>query len=71
MDEFPSGQRGQTVNLLLFSFGGPNPPSSTKTGKFQTKLAGFLVSRKPPARQVVQKKPVGDDVEIKTPFVVK
>ena len=30
MGEFPSGQRGQTVNLLLFSFGGPNPPSPTK-----------------------------------------
>ena len=44
MDEFPSGQRGQTVNLLLFSFGGPNPPSSTKTGKFRMKLAGFLIS---------------------------
>ena len=25
MEEFPSGQRGQTVNLLLFSFDGPNP----------------------------------------------
>ena len=33
--------------------------------------AALFVSRKPPARQVVQKKPVGDDVEIKTPFVVK
>ena len=30
MGDFPSGQRGQTVNLLLFSFGGPNPPSPTK-----------------------------------------
>ena len=30
MEEFPSGQRGQTVNLLSFDFGGPNPPSSTK-----------------------------------------
>ena len=30
MEEFPSGQRGQTVNLLLFSFDGPNPSSSTK-----------------------------------------
>ena len=29
MGDFPSGQRGQTVNLLLFSFGGPNPPSPT------------------------------------------
>ena len=29
-EEFPSGQREQTVNLSLFSFGGSNPPSSTK-----------------------------------------
>lgn len=28
-EEFPSGQREQTVNLSLFSFGGSNPPSST------------------------------------------
>ena len=28
-DAFPSGQRGQTVNLLRFRFGGPNPPAST------------------------------------------
>ncbi len=28
--EFPSGQRGQTVNLLVFTFGGPNPPSPTR-----------------------------------------
>ena len=31
MGAFPSGQRGQTVNLLLDSFGGPNPPAPTKT----------------------------------------
>ena len=29
MGEFPSGQRGQTVNLLFFNFGGSNPPSPT------------------------------------------
>ena len=28
MDGFPSGQRGQTVNLLHFCFGGSNPPPS-------------------------------------------
>ena len=27
---FPSGQRGQTVNLLHLCFGGPNPPASTR-----------------------------------------
>ena len=40
MGEFPSGQRGQTVNLLLFSFGGPNPPSPTKPRKFRGVLVG-------------------------------
>ena len=30
MGDFPSGQRGQTVNLLSIDFGGPNPPSPTK-----------------------------------------
>ncbi len=30
MGDFPSGQRGQTVNLLSFDFGGPNPPSPTR-----------------------------------------
>jgi hypothetical protein len=28
---FPSGQRGQTVNLLSDDFGGPNPPPPTKS----------------------------------------
>ena len=30
MGEFPSGQRGQTVNLLSDDFGGSNPPSPTR-----------------------------------------
>lgn len=30
MGEFPSGQWGQTVNLLSDDFGGSNPPSPTK-----------------------------------------
>ena len=29
MGVFPSGQWGQTVNLLLFSYGGSNPPAPT------------------------------------------
>ena len=33
MEEFPSGQRGQTVNLLLFSFDGSNPSSSTNENR--------------------------------------
>ena len=31
MGEFPSGQRGQTVNLLRNRFDGSNPSSPTKT----------------------------------------
>ena len=42
MEEFPSGQRGQTVNLLLFSFGGPNPPSSTRQGPGAVTRSGPL-----------------------------
>ena len=30
MGVFPSGQRGQTVNLLRIRFGGSNPPAPTK-----------------------------------------
>jgi hypothetical protein len=41
MEEFPSGQREQTVNLSLFSFGGSNPPSSTNK-KPITFVIGFL-----------------------------
>ena len=33
---FPSGQWGQTVNLLLFSFGGSNPPAPTKKSSIRT-----------------------------------
>ena len=35
-DRFPSGQWGQTVNLLLFSFGGSNPPAPTKRSSIRT-----------------------------------
>ena len=35
MGVFPSGQWGQTVNLLLFSFGGSNPPAPTKNSGIQ------------------------------------
>ena len=36
MGVFPSGQWGQTVNLLLFSFGGSNPPAPTKRSSIRT-----------------------------------
>ena len=47
MEEFPSGQRGQTVNLLSTDFGGPNPPSSTKQKPCDCndhKVFGFIAS---------------------------
>ena len=36
MGVFPSGQWGQTVNLLLFSFGGSTPPAPTKRSSIRT-----------------------------------
>ena len=42
MGVFPSGQWGQTVNLLLFSFGGSNPPAPTKMLSVR-KYAGLFV----------------------------
>src|SRR6516164_3271651 len=32
MARYPSGQRGQTVNLLAHAFGGSNPPLATTPG---------------------------------------
>ena len=39
MGEFPSGQRGQTVNLLRYRFDGSNPSSPTR--ERQGKLVFF------------------------------
>ena len=44
MGVFPSGQWGQTVNLLLFSFGGSNPPAPTKNSSL-VKMLEFLFCR--------------------------
>ena len=33
LEGYPSGQRGQTVNLLAYAFGGSNPPPSTSFDK--------------------------------------
>ena len=35
---YPSGQRGQTVNLLAYAFGGSNPPPSTSFMQRSRKL---------------------------------
>jgi hypothetical protein len=43
MGVFPSGQWGQTVNLLLFSFGGSNPPAPTKEKHLGTQVLGCFL----------------------------
>ena len=46
MGDFPSGQRGQTVNLLRLRFGGPNPPSPTnKKRTFVCQKFSFCLSK--------------------------
>src|SRR5688572_33431008 len=35
---YPSGQRGQTVNLLAYAFGGSNPPLPTTIANLRTTL---------------------------------
>ena len=44
MGEYQSGQMGQTVNLLVYTFGGSNPSSPTKA---PTKYrSGFIFEKK-------------------------
>ena len=44
MGDFPSGQRGQTVNLLSFDFGGPNPPSPTRKKQIAKAICFFQLN---------------------------
>ena len=37
---YPSGQRGQTVNLLAYAFGGSNPPPSTSCTHAARRFSG-------------------------------
>ena len=54
--EYPSGQRGQTVNLLTYVFGGSNPSSpisSTPTARREVHPAGRsenLRTSQPPSK---------------------
>ena len=41
MGVFPSGQRGQTVNLLAYAYGGSNPPAPT----IKTALESYFLKR--------------------------
>ncbi len=43
MGEFPSGQRGQTVNLLRNRFDGSNPSSPTKLEEYHRKVGALLI----------------------------
>ena len=46
MGVFPSGQWGQTVNLLLFSFGGSNPPAYVSLTFVQKKTASVSLHQR-------------------------
>ena len=43
LGEYQSGQMGQTVNLLVFTFGGSNPSSPTKS---PIKFSGFYFEKR-------------------------
>ena len=43
MGVFPSGQRGQTVNLLAYAYGGSNPPAPTKEKRISCLTGPFLL----------------------------
>ena len=42
LEGYPSGQRGQTVNLLAYAFGGSNPPPSTSL--IVQRIAGAILN---------------------------
>ena len=46
LEGYPSGQRGQTVNLLAYAFGGSNPPPSTSNW-FRTSGSSSMVELQP------------------------
>ena len=48
---YPSGQRGQTVNLLAYAFGGSNPPPSTSFKKCKKVCRGGF---EPPREMAVR-----------------
>ena len=53
MGEFPSGQRGQTVNLLAYAYDGSNPsPSTSELHRLQLSLSKYVRSGRPLERTV-------------------
>jgi hypothetical protein len=57
---YPSGQRGQTVNLLANAFGGSNPPLPTIRGHAEADIRGnsSAVERQPSKLGVAGSNPV-------------
>ena len=58
---YPSGQRGQTVNLLAYAFGGSNPPLPTTIGASTNDLRrgnSSAVERQPSKLGVAGSNPV-------------
>ena len=56
---YPSGQRGQTVNLLVPTFGGSNPPLPTTAGvRFHVGGNSSAVERQPSKLGVAGSNPV-------------
>src|SRR5687768_3299862 len=61
LEGYPSGQRGQTVNLLAYAFGGSNPPPSTIfpfTGSWREKTLHPVALPAAGASRAVRSNPV-------------
>ncbi len=67
---YPSGQRGQTVNLLANAFGGSNPPLPTIRPEQQMSTGGnsSAVERQPSKLGVAGSNPVSRSRTERTPF---
>ena len=50
MGEYQSGQMGQTVNLLVYTFGGSNPSSPTLKAGISMRFRLFHILRSPLAQ---------------------
>jgi hypothetical protein len=55
---YPSGQRGQTVNLLAYAFGGSNPPLPTTIDESDAGGNSSAVERQPSKLGVAGSNPV-------------
>src|SRR5919197_147369 len=64
---YPSGQRGQTVNLLAYAFGGSNPPLPTTCANGHGDAGGnsSAVERQPSKLGVAGSNPVSRSTRIR------